>query len=170
MSRLSLVALLIISTTDDQPKRKVTPVSTEASPGADPHDVLGYLLKHVNMKFTALTDAALAPFGIDGKDLGALRVLAHREPASQLQVAQTLGIDRTTMVALLDALEDKDIVRRRPDPADRRRNVVELTEQGLTTYDAATVAYRKAEKTFLAALSPSAAAHFRRTLRTLLEG
>ncbi|WP_328608543.1 MarR family winged helix-turn-helix transcriptional regulator [Amycolatopsis sp. NBC_00345] len=144
-------------------------MSTEASPGTDLHDVLAYLLKHAHLKFAALTDAALAPFGIDGKDFGALRVLAHREPASQLQVAQTLGIDRTTMVALLDALEDKGIVRRRPDPADRRRNVVELTEPGLTTYDAATVAYRKAEKTFLAAISPSASAQFRRTLRTLLE-
>jgi DNA-binding MarR family transcriptional regulator len=160
---------LIISITDNQPKRKLAPVSTEASSGVDLHDVLGYLLKHVNRKFTALTDAALAPFGIDGKDFGTLRVLAHREPASQLEVAQTLGIDRTTMVALLDALEHKGIVRRQPDPADRRRNVVELTEQGATAYDAAMVAYREAENTFLAALGPAASAQFRRTLQALLE-
>ncbi|SEP03972.1 DNA-binding transcriptional regulator, MarR family [Amycolatopsis saalfeldensis] len=144
-------------------------MSTEASPGPDLHRALGYLLKHANLKFTALTDAALAPFGIDGKDLGALRVLAHRDPTSQLQVAQTLGVDRTTMVALLDALEDKGIIRRQPDPADRRRNVVELTEQGSEAYDAAEAAYQEAEKTFLAALSPSAGAQFRRALRTLLE-
>ncbi|WP_232050294.1 MarR family winged helix-turn-helix transcriptional regulator [Actinoplanes sp. OR16] len=67
----------------------------------------------------------------------ALRGLAHRESASQLQVAQTLGIDRTTMVALLDVLERKGIITRRTDPADRRRNVVEHTEHGLQTYDAA---------------------------------
>ncbi|BCJ55199.1 MarR family transcriptional regulator [Actinoplanes sp. NBRC 14428] len=143
-------------------------MSTEPSTTADPHEVLGYLLKHANLKLTALADAALEPLGIDSKDFGTLRVLAHREPASQLQVAQTLGIDRTTMVALLDALERKGIITRRPDPTDRRRNVVELTDQGLRTYDAAQEAYAKAESTFLAAISPTATSQFRRTLRTLL--
>jgi DNA-binding MarR family transcriptional regulator len=157
---------LIVSVTDDQRTRKLRLVSTEANP----HDVLGYLLKHAGLKLTALADAALEPFGIDSKDFGVLRVLAHREPASQLQVAQTLGIDRTTMVALLDVLERKGIVRRRPDPADRRKNVVELTEPGLAAYDAAEVAYRQAESVFLAGLSTNASEQFRRTLRTLVEG
>lgn len=136
---------------------------------ADPSEVLGYLLKHAGLQLTALTDAALAPLGIDSKDFGALRVLAHREPTSQLQVAGVLRIDRTTMVALLDVLEGKGIITRRPDPADRRRNVVELTHQGLLTYDAAQAAYRGAESAFLAAISPRAADQLRRTLRTLLE-
>ncbi|MGM1064548.1 MarR family winged helix-turn-helix transcriptional regulator [Saccharothrix sp. Mg75] len=144
-------------------------MSTEPSATADPHEVLGYLLKHATLKLTALTDAALEPLGIDSKDFGALRVLAHREPTSQLQVAQILGIDRTTMVALLDALERKGVVTRRPDPADRRRNVVELTEEGMRTYDAARVAYGKAESAFLAAISPNATDQLRRTLRTLVQ-
>lgn len=137
---------------------------------ADPHEVLAYLLKHANMQLTASTDAALAPLGIDGKDFGALRVVAGREPTSQLQVAQRLGIDRTTMVALLDVLERKGIVVRRPDPADRRRNNVELTDRGRQTFEAAQVAYGEAETAFLAAISPEAAAEFRRTLRTLVGG
>ncbi|MFI6857963.1 MarR family winged helix-turn-helix transcriptional regulator [Streptomyces sp. NPDC050416] len=166
---MPFVVVLIVSSTDDQLKRKLGLMSTEASATADPHDVLGYLLKHAALKLTALTDAALEPFGIDSKDFGALRVLAHREPASQLQVAQTLGIDRTTMVALLDVLERKGIVTRRPDPADRRRNVVELTDQGLQAYDAAQVAHGEAESAFLAGISPSAADQLRRTLRTLVE-
>lgn len=144
-------------------------VSTEPRTIADPHEVLGYLLKHATLKLTALTNAALEPLGIDSKDFGALRVLAHREPASQLQVAQTLGIDRTTMVALLDVLERKGIITRRPDPADRRRNVVELTEQGMQTYDAARVAHGDAESAFLAEISPKARDQLRRTLRTLVE-
>ncbi|MGN9914195.1 MarR family winged helix-turn-helix transcriptional regulator [Phytohabitans sp. LJ34] len=143
-------------------------MSTERSATADPHDLLGYLLKHANLQLTALTDAALERLGIDSKDFGALRVLAHREPASQLQVAQRLGIDRTTMVAVLDVLERKGIVRRRPDPADRRRNIVELTDHGLETVDAAEAAYREAENAFLAPIDPKAADQLRRTLRTLL--
>ncbi|HEX7305813.1 MarR family winged helix-turn-helix transcriptional regulator [Lentzea sp.] len=144
-------------------------MSSELSNTADPHEVLGYLFKHATQKLTALTDAALEPLGIDSKDFGALRVLAHGEPASQLQVAQTLGIDRTTMVALLDVLERKGVVTRRPDPADRRRNVVELTEQGARTFDRAQEAYARAESAFLAGISPKATDQLRRTLRTLLE-
>ncbi|HUQ60908.1 MarR family winged helix-turn-helix transcriptional regulator [Lentzea sp.] len=144
-------------------------MSTEPSTTADPHEVLGYLLKHATLKLTALTDAALEPLGIDSKEFGTLRVLAHREPASQLQVAQTLGIDRTTMVALLDVLERKGVITRRPDPADRRRNVVALTDQGMRTYDAARVAHRKAETAFLAGISPNATDQLRRTLRALVE-
>ncbi|WP_305784267.1 MarR family winged helix-turn-helix transcriptional regulator [Symbioplanes lichenis] len=139
------------------------------STAPDPHDVLGYLLKHAHLRFTALTDTALRPLGIDSKDFGALRVLAGREPASQLQVAQRLGIDRTTMVALLDELERKGVVARRPDPGDRRRNIVELTEQGERTLDAARTAYREAEEDFLAAVPPQAAAQLRATLRELVE-
>ena len=135
----------------------------------DPHEVLGYLLKHATMQLTALTDAALRPLGIDSKDLGALRVIAGREPASQLQVAQRLGIDRTTMVALLDVLERQGVVARRPDPNDRRRNIVELTDQGRKTFDAAGVAHRKAESAFLAAISPGAADQLRRTLQALVQ-
>lgn len=137
-------------------------------PGADPREVLGYLLKHATSRLAALSDAALAPLGIDSKDFGALRVLARREPTSQLQVAQTLGIDRTTMVALLDVLERKDIVVRRPDAADRRRNVVELTDHGAQVFDAAEAAHAQAEAEFLTRLSAGAAAQFRRTLQTLV--
>lgn len=136
---------------------------------ADPREVLAYLFKHANMQLTALTDAALKPPGIDGKDFGALRVVAGREPTSQLQVAQRLGIDRTTMVALLDVLQRKGIVVRRPDPGDRRRNNVELTDHGRLTFETAQVAHRQAENTFLAAISPSAADELRRTLRALVE-
>lgn len=143
-------------------------MSTESSAASDPHEVLGYLLKHATLKLTALADAALEPLGIDSKDFGVIRVLAHREPASQLQVARTLGIDRTTMVAVLDALERKGVVSRRPDPADRRRNVVELTERGLRIHEAADAAYREAEGAFLGGIGPGAADQFRRTLRALL--
>ncbi|GAB2585225.1 MarR family transcriptional regulator [Paractinoplanes abujensis] len=144
-------------------------MSTEHSATPDPHDLLGYLLKHVNMQFTALTDAALKHLGIDSKDFGALRVLAGPEPASQLQVAQRLGIDRTTMVAILDTFERQGFVLRRPDPADRRRNIVELTEQGRQTFDAAETAYQEAENMFLAPLDPRAADQLRHTLRDLLK-
>ncbi len=97
---------------------------------------------------------ALAPFDIQGRDLGVLLVIDRFEPASQQQVAQRLGVDRTTMVAIIDALEAKGIIARRPDAEDRRRNVVELTPAGQNILRQATAASDAAEAELLASLSP----------------
>jgi DNA-binding MarR family transcriptional regulator len=125
---------------------KVTPL-----PGVGTR--LGYLLKHGHLEIEALNDAALAPFEIDSRELGILLSIADFGAASQQQIAERLGIDRTTMVARMDALEVKGIVSRQPDPDDRRRNVVTLTEPGRKTVTAATAASDKAERDFLSGLS-----------------
>lgn len=47
-----------------------------------------------------------------------------------MELAGRLGVDRTTMVALIDGLERKGLVERRRSARDRRRNVVLLTAEG----------------------------------------
>jgi DNA-binding MarR family transcriptional regulator len=129
---------------------------------------LGYLLKHAQLRMAALNEEALAPYGTNGRELAVLLVLDGREPASQQQAAHRLGIDRTTMVALLDTLEGKGLVSRHPHADDRRRNVVELTEAGQDTVRRATKASNEAERTFLAPLSSQAAQHLRDSLQTIV--
>lgn len=129
---------------------------------------LGYLLKHAYLRMAELNDQALAPCGIDGRELGVLFVLAGREPASQLQVAARLGIDRTTMVALLDTLESKGLVSRAPHAQDRRRNVIALTEAGQRTLEHATAASNEAERQLLASLDRQAAHDLRDSLRVVV--
>jgi DNA-binding MarR family transcriptional regulator len=143
-------------------------MSTESSAAAPPNDALGYLLKHAALRLATLTDAALESLGIDSKDLGAIRVLARREPMSQLQVAQTLGIDRTTMVALLDALERQGLVTRQPDPNDRRRNLVELTNVGTATHEAGEAIRKAVEADFLVPLDRSGGEQLRHALHALV--
>jgi DNA-binding MarR family transcriptional regulator len=135
---------------------------------SSPPSRLGYLLKHAHQRLTELTGPALAPYGISGRELAVLLTLAGCEPASQQQAAQRLGVDRTTMVGLVDALEAKGLVARRPQESDRRRNVVELTEAGRDTVRRAGEAAAQAEREFLAPLSPTAAADFVAALRTLV--
>jgi DNA-binding MarR family transcriptional regulator len=137
-------------------------------PGPELTTRLGYLLKHVQERLREQSAAALAPYGLDGRELAVLLVLASNEPASQQQAARRLGVDRTTMVALLDALEAKDLVTRHPHAEDRRRNVVELTATGRDTLRHATRASDAAERQFLAPLSTPAARQFREALRQLL--
>ncbi len=97
-----------------------------------------------------------------------LLVLDEGEPASQQEAARRLGVDRTSMVAFLDALEDKGLVERRPHAHDRRRNVVELTTAGRETMRGARAAGDEAEQRFLAALSPAAAGQLKESLRTVV--
>src|ERR1700739_2264709 len=102
-------------------------MSIDSGPGPVVSRRLGYLFKHEPSRMEELHTQALAPFGLDARELGILLVIASHEPGSQQQAAQRLGIDRTTMVARLDALEDKGLVSRHPHAEDRRRNLVELT-------------------------------------------
>lgn len=132
-------------------------------------DVLGYLVKHVQLLLEQRTDAALAPFGVNARDLGVLRVIAAGRSSSQQDVAGVLGVDRTSMVALLDALEARGLVSRAPSESDRRRNVVVLTASGRGLFQSAEAAAVDAESAFVAALGSTGAARLRRSLRVLLE-
>lgn len=137
-------------------------------PGPELSRNLVYLLKHAQLRMTELLSGALTPHGIDGRELGVMLALAGQEPMSQQQAAHRLGIDRTTMVALLDALEGKGLVSRHPDAEDRRRNVVELTEAGRDTLRLAVEASDEAERAFLTPIGPRAARELRDSLHAIV--
>jgi DNA-binding MarR family transcriptional regulator len=128
---------------------------------------LGFLLKHAHLSFAAVSTAALAPYGIDGRERAVLAVMAGPGLLSQQEVAGRLGVDRTTMVALIDELERKNLVERRPHPDDRRKNIVELTAAGRKTLAGATRALAGAERRFLEPLGEVNARRFTEALRTL---
>jgi DNA-binding MarR family transcriptional regulator len=141
---------------------------TGEGPGPELTSRLGYLLKHARLRLGELTAAALAPYGLDGRELAVLLVLASGEPASQQEAARRLDVDRTTMVALVDALEDKGLVARHPHAADRRKNVVELTPAGRATLTDATLASDDAERRFLAPLASPAIEQLKDALYALV--
>jgi DNA-binding MarR family transcriptional regulator len=126
---------------------------------------LGYLLKHAHLALGERTGPALALYGINGRELAVLAVLDDDEAPAQQQAADRLGVDRTTMVALVDELSAKGLVERRPDPDDRRRNLVHLTPAGRRARDEGTRAATAAEDAFLAPLTPAE----RDRLRDMLE-
>ncbi|MGW5190101.1 MarR family winged helix-turn-helix transcriptional regulator [Kribbella sp. NPDC004138] len=129
-------------------------------------DRLGYLLKHVLAQLTEAQTAALAPYGVTGRDLAVLSAIAAGEPLSQLEVAARLRVDRTSIGDLLDGLEDRGLVERRRSAEDRRRNVVALTPQGESTFASAERIRLEVEREFLTPLPDGA--RFREELRLLL--
>src|SRR3954464_4592410 len=113
---------------------------------------LTYRLKRALADLEILHEQHLGPAGITARELAVLLFLEGREPESQQQAAARLGIDRTTMVGLLDSLERKNLGARRPDAGDRRRNVVMLTDAGQAKLHAALEASNAAEEELLAPL------------------
>lgn len=137
-----------------------------ATPGVGTR--LGYLFKHVGAVMAALHAEALGPLGIDARELGVLLVIDSSVAPSQQEVAQRLGVDRTTMVAMLDALAEKGLLVREPDAGDRRRNVVALTAGGRELLARATAASDVAEGRLLAGLSRAEGEQLRELLVRVL--
>ncbi|TQF68649.1 winged helix-turn-helix transcriptional regulator [Rhodococcus spelaei] len=132
-------------------------------PGA-PTDRLGFLLALRGEATSARIRGALAVAGLSPRHALTLLHLGSG-PMSQRGLADTLEVDPSQLVAILNDLERDGQLERRRDPADRRRHIVELTESGTATLRAMDTALDEAERELFSALSgPDRAA-----LRNLLE-
>lgn len=130
---------------------------------------LGHLLKQAYLQFTGLTSAALEPLGITALEWAALLRFDEEPSLSQAGLARLLGIDRTTMVALIDQLEEKGLVQRRPHRDDRRKNAIELTADGRNVKKRAAQLVDGCERQFLAALTKSDAQQLKTALLAVSE-
>ncbi|MER7458792.1 MarR family transcriptional regulator [Micromonospora sp. NPDC126480] len=128
-------------------------------------DDLGWMLGVVFRAYVKAAERALD--GIPGGPRG-YQVLAAavREPVrNQGAIAADLGIDRTVLTYLIDDLEGRGLVLRRPDPADRRSRLVCATDEGRAVWRQRRQALRHVESHLLGGLDPADA----ETFRTLLQ-
>jgi DNA-binding MarR family transcriptional regulator len=76
------------------------------------------------------TAESLETIGITPALFALLNVLAVREGAIQQELGSAMGIDRSTMVSLIDELEAAGLAERRPHPKDRRAREISITPKG----------------------------------------
>ena len=132
-------------------------------------DWLGPLLGRAHEAHRAITLDALSPLGLTPKGFGALTILATEGPLSQQRLAQRQGIDRTTMVAVVDELERAGAVKRHRDAGDRRAYALQLTPKGRRLVTRAAGAAAESEQRFLAPLPVEDQQRLKAALRRLLE-
>jgi DNA-binding MarR family transcriptional regulator len=117
------------------------------------HDRVPFLLFRASQASLLLANQMLAGIGLCARQAGILTMVTELEPMTQKALADALGIDRTTMVALLDDLEDKRYVIRQRHPRDRRAFLVHPTDPGRTAKAEAVKILDEQQRRFLAPLT-----------------
>jgi DNA-binding MarR family transcriptional regulator len=129
-------------------------------------------LTRVGLLVEGFQHRCLDPFGLKFIDYSVLRVLElvgepHRMSPTELSeiVVRSSG----GMTQILDRLERAGLVARAPDPADRRKVLVALTDAGMTTADAANARYAAERERLLAGLPPDEVQQLDDAIHRLLE-
>lgn len=91
--------------------------------------LLGYQLRLAQLAVFRDFERAAGGLGVSPGRFGLLALVEANPGASQSRLAHAVGLDRSTMVAVLDRLEDRRLVERRAGP-DRRTNGLWLTRAG----------------------------------------
>jgi len=99
--------------------------------GRSPDDELFALLAIADRLLREALAESLRPQGLSWNEYLALRQAAHRHPLVS-QLARELGTTVAVTVRLIDDLERRGLVMRRPDEHDRRTKRVEPTGPGLS--------------------------------------
>jgi DNA-binding MarR family transcriptional regulator len=141
---------------DDNPGTLQIAMAVDTSPGT-----VVMLLRLAKVIHKRSTDERL---GIKLRQLMLLSYLRKGAPALQQQLCESLWLDPNNCVLLLNELEEMGYVERRRDPADRRRHMVDITDEGRVALERAERAQEEIGDELLSALSDEE----RATLRSML--
>jgi DNA-binding MarR family transcriptional regulator len=92
--------------------------------------LLGYQLRRAQIAAFQHFAATVGQAGVTPGWFGLMVIVANNEGLSQTRLARALGIDGSTMVAMIDRLEENGWLRRQRSEVDRRSHALYLTDDG----------------------------------------
>ena len=90
---------------------------------------LGWLLTQAHFNLVSEVAAALEPLGVSNRGYHVLAT-ARTGEYTQKELAEQIGLDKTTMVVTVDELEQKGLAERKSSSTDRRARVITVTKAG----------------------------------------
>jgi DNA-binding MarR family transcriptional regulator len=112
---------------------------------------------------------ALGTVGLTPALFGLLNVIGAREGAIQQELGSAMGIDRSTMVSLIDQLENAGLAKRRPSATDRRAREIVITPKGRRLLERARAMIAETEDDVLGGLTAKERDELIRLLRRALD-
>lgn len=114
-------------------QKKVTPTVEVAAATGVPLSLLespSFQIERLRRRTREQVESALSTRDTTLREYWVLTCLADRDASSQTALSETLAIDASDMVRLIDGLEEKGWAQRERDPKDRRRQIVTTTKAG----------------------------------------
>ena len=124
----------------------------------------GFLLSWNGQRIAHEFAAVLEPLGLRPPHFGVMTLIETHPGCAQKDLVSRSLIDPSSMVAVIDELEQLGLAERRPHPSDRRKRAVHLTARGRRTLERARAAAIQTAEEVFAPLDQKE----RATLRTLL--
>lgn len=132
--------------------------------------LLGYNLRRAQDRMFLDFSAAMAPWRITPGQMGVLVIVQANAGMNQQRLAEALEVDRSTMSAVLDGLEGRGLIARKPSPRDRRSHALEITAKGRKVLDELMPAHRAHEARIAERLSAGERRHLIDLLKKLNGG
>lgn len=92
-------------------------------------DALGYQIGLLSRLFDRALEAELSAFGVLPGQFPALVMLYQKDGLTQAELCQRINVEQPTMANTLNRMERDDLIRRVPDPDDKRRTRIHLTDR-----------------------------------------
>ena len=121
-----------------------------------------YMVKQLELAVRSRLDAVLRPESITPVQYTALTVLERRSDLSAAELARNAFVTDQSAADMIAVLEERGLAARRPDPHDRRRRVIRLTDAGHALLDRVRADVTAIEAQMLSPLDDDEAAAFRR--------
>lgn len=129
---------------------------------------LGFLLSRASGVLARSASEALAPLGLRVRSYSVLDLVGEDgDGVTQRRLAAIMGLDPSQIVALVDDLENRDLVTRAPDATDRRNKLIAITEAGRRVHRQARQRVDEASKGHFEGVSQQDLDHLRHVLRRI---
>ena len=109
-------------------------------------NAISYHLRHSQLAVANSFADVLAEQGLRPADFSVLVIVGGNPGLKQSDVAEALGIQRANFVAIVDSMEEKDLLVRRRSDEDRRVHFLDMTEKGTALLDSLSEKWRDREE------------------------
>ena len=118
-------------------------------------DSLGYQIAHLNRLYDRRLQDALQDLGVAPGQFAPLVMLFEQDGLTQAELCRRINVEQPTMANTLDRMERDGLVKRTPDPSDKRRATIHLTARASEMRGSVMDRARKVASLAVQALAPS---------------